>query len=74
MAEVAGGQGKVSKAWYLVPFFFGIIGGIIGYLAVKDRNKNTAKNLLIFGIVWTLLPIIIIFAIGGLFVFGLGRV
>jgi len=62
MAE-AGGQGKVSKAWYLVPLFFGILGGIIGYFAVKSRDKKTAKNLLIFGILWTIVLYGISFAI-----------
>ncbi|HLB71703.1 MAG TPA: zinc ribbon domain-containing protein [Candidatus Methanoperedens sp.] len=40
-----------SGAWYLVPFFFGILGGIIGYFAMRDKNKGMANNLLIVGIV-----------------------
>lgn len=27
-----------SDLWYLVPFFFGIIGGLIAYVAVKDED------------------------------------
>ena len=42
-----------SSAWYLVPFLFGLIGGLIGYVAVKDRDKDMATNLLIFGIIWS---------------------
>lgn len=43
----------VSGAWYLVPLFFGIIGGIIAWAVNKDRDPKRARNLLIFGIVWT---------------------
>ena len=49
----------VSAAWYLVPLFFGIIGGIIAWAVTKDRDPRRARNLLIFGLVWTLVPVII---------------
>lgn len=50
----------VSAAWYLVPLFFGIIGGIIAWAVTKDKDPKRARNLLIFGLVWTLVPIILI--------------
>jgi len=46
---------KPTALWYLVPFFFGIIGGLIGYIAVKEEDKEMADSLLIFGVVWTIL-------------------
>jgi hypothetical protein len=49
----------VSGAYWLLPFFLGIIGGIIGYFMVKDRNRGTANGLLVFGIVWTVIWVII---------------
>ncbi len=44
-----------SFLWYFVPFFFGILGGIVGYVAVKDKDENMAFGLLLFGIFWTVI-------------------
>ena len=51
---------QVSDAWYLVPFFFSILGGIIGYVAIKDRDAKKAKNVLLFGLGMFLFEIFII--------------
>jgi RNA polymerase subunit RPABC4/transcription elongation factor Spt4 len=40
-----------SSAWYLAPLLFAILGGIIGYLGVKDDDKDMANNMLILGMV-----------------------
>lgn len=50
---------RPSLAWYLVPFFFGILGGIVGYVAVKDRDEDMALGLLFFGIIWTVIGVIL---------------
>jgi len=52
---------KPSALWWLVPFFFGILGGIIAYVGVKDDDKGMAENLLIFGILWSIILFIIAF-------------
>ena len=52
-----------TAAWYLVPFFLGIIGGIIGYIVIKDDDKSMATNLLILGILMTFVIPIIIFLV-----------
>ena len=44
---------KPSKAWYLVPIFFGIIGGLVMYLVLKDQDGKMAKKGLIVGIILT---------------------
>lgn len=46
-------RGSPSNAWYLVPLLFGILGGIVGYAAVKSEDAELADNLLTFGIIWT---------------------
>jgi hypothetical protein len=51
---------KPSIAWYLAPLLFGIVGGLIGYVGVKDRDQGMASNLLIFGMIWS----IVLFLIG----------
>ncbi len=55
--------GEVKKhtgAWYLVPLVLGIIGGIIGYIVIKDDDKKMATNLLIIGIIMTfVIPIVV---------------
>lgn len=61
---------SVSALWYLLPFFLLLLGGVIAYLAVKNKNSKTAENLLIFGAVWTALGLIFFAALTG-YIFGL---
>lgn len=37
---------KTPWAWYLLPILFGLIGGIIGYFLLKNKDLKTAKNLI----------------------------
>jgi hypothetical protein len=54
---------RPTTLWYLVPFFFGLIGGLIGYVGVKDEDKGMADSLLVFGIIWTFILAIIYWAL-----------
>ena len=49
---------RPTSLWYLVPFFFGIIGGIVGYVGVKDEDRGMADSLLVFGFFWTIILVI----------------
>lgn len=49
---------KTTGWWYLVPLFFGILGGLVGYVAVKDEDKHMADTLLLIGILVTFVGIL----------------
>lgn len=51
MEEEIRGSKKPSKLWYLLPIFLNIIGGVIGYFLLKDRDRKFAERLLIIGLV-----------------------
>ena len=42
-----------SGLWYLLPIFFGIIGGVIAYFVIKQDDPDKAKNCLYLGIIIT---------------------
>ncbi len=44
---------KPTLLWYVVPFLFGILGGLIGYVATKDEDKDMVNGMLFFGILWS---------------------
>ena len=47
-----------SNAWYLLPIFFGIIGGIIAFLIIRKDDPHKAKNCLYLGIILMFIGII----------------
>jgi len=55
---------RPSAFWYLVPFFFAVLGGVVAYVGTKDRDKGMANRLLIFGILWSIFePILVYFVV-----------
>ena len=48
-----------SGAWYLLPIFLSIIGGVIAYFVIKEDDPKKAKNCLYLGIALTIIPIAI---------------
>jgi len=40
-----------SVAWYFVPIFLTLLGSIIGYFALKDRDRRMARNVAVVGVV-----------------------
>jgi hypothetical protein len=49
-----------TKWGYLAPLFFGLLGGLIGYLGVKDEDRDIALNFLVFGFFVTLVQMLLI--------------
>ncbi len=47
-----------AVGWYLLSFIFGIIGGLIGYVALRQENPGAASNCLIIGVIMMVLGII----------------
>ncbi len=48
-----------SLWWILLPNFLGIIGGVIAYLILKDDDPRLAKFCVQFGILLTVLQIVL---------------
>lgn len=57
-------QDKASRAWFLLPFFLGVIGGIIGIIVLWNKDRETAKWLLIMGFVFSFMWFLLLTFIG----------
>jgi FtsH-binding integral membrane protein len=53
-----------SNAWFLLPIFFGMIGGIIAYFILRKDDPCKARNCLYVGIVFMIMGIILNIVIG----------
>ena len=40
-----------SKAWYVLPIFLGILGGIIGFFVLRNDSPRMARNCLMIGVI-----------------------
>ena len=47
-----------SNAWFLLPIFLGMIGGIIAFFILRRDDPRKAKNCLYLGIVFMILGIV----------------
>ncbi len=47
-----------SGWWYILPIFFGIIGGLIAYFVIKQDDPDKAKNCLYLGIALLIIDIV----------------
>ena len=48
-----------SNAWFLLPIFFGLIGGIIAFFILRQTDPSKAKNCLYLGIIFMIIGIIL---------------
>jgi len=53
-----------SNAWFLLPIFFGVIGGIIAFFILRKDDPRKAKNCLYLGLAFMLIGIIFNILIG----------
>ena len=53
-----------SNAWFLLPIFFGIIGGVAAYFILRKDDPHKAKNCLYLGIILMIVGIIFNVLIG----------
>lgn len=57
--------GKTSGAWWLLPLFFGLVGGLVAWALVRETDNSKAKRLLFFGIsitvFWFIISVVILF-------------
>ncbi len=51
---------QVSGAWWLLPIFMGWLGGLIAYLVNRDADPQKARNMLITGIVISVVVFLLI--------------
>ena len=49
-----------SAAWYLLPVFFLIIGGVISYFCLRKQDPSRARKTLIVGAVLSVIPILLL--------------
>jgi RNA polymerase subunit RPABC4/transcription elongation factor Spt4 len=54
---------RVSNAWYLLPVFFSILGGIIGYVGVKERDSEKAGSILACGILIFVVEVVFVLSL-----------
>jgi len=50
-----------SGAWYLLPIFFDVIGGIIMWIAVHQKDPSMGTKGIIVGIIMTIAPFFLMF-------------
>ena len=53
-------KNRGSMIWYLLPIFFGFLGGMAMFFVLKDENRQLAKNGVKLGAILTIIPILII--------------
>jgi len=48
-----------SNAWFLLPIFFGMIGGIIAFFVLRHDDPRKARNCLYLGIIFMMIGIMV---------------
>ena len=56
---MAYGERPRSNAWFLLPVFLGLIGGVIAFFILRNDDPKKAKNCLYLGIALMMIGIIL---------------
>ena len=48
-----------NNAWFLLPIFFGVIGGIIAFFILRNDDPRKARNCLYLGLAFMIFGIIL---------------
>jgi uncharacterized BrkB/YihY/UPF0761 family membrane protein len=54
-----------SRMWYLLPIFFGFVGGMAMFFVLKDEDRQLAKNGVKVGAILTIVLIVVIATLWG---------
>lgn len=54
-----------SIAWYLLPIFFGFVGGMAMFFVLKDEDRQLAKNGVKVGAILTIVLVVVIATLWG---------
>jgi RsiW-degrading membrane proteinase PrsW (M82 family) len=57
-------QQRVPKRWFVIPAIFGLIGGIIVYFLIRNRDPSRARWCVIVGFVSSVTLFLVLVAIG----------
>lgn len=52
------GKGRPSRAWYLLPIVLHVVGGVIAYYMLKDRDQEFAERLSVVGLLLTVVCVV----------------
>jgi uncharacterized BrkB/YihY/UPF0761 family membrane protein len=53
-------KNRGSRIWYLLPIFFGFVGGMAMFFVLKDEDRQLAKNGVKVGAILTIVLVFII--------------
>ena len=63
MSEQQKNRGSIT--WYLLPIFFGFVGGMAMFFVLKDEDRQLAKNGVKVGAILTIVLVVVIATLWG---------
>jgi len=69
MTETPQEQQSPSRAWFILPMLFGLLGGFVSLAALWDRDRSMAYRSFLAGIAFSIMW----FGVAMLLIYGTGR-